>query len=345
MPVQNLLGIVLLVAISGLLLKVGKAVLLPFVLAVFIWHIIDAVAQQLARLPVLRDLPLAAGLYRVLTLLLLFLLLWFPAETVFEGAGRLRQEVPGYLDNLRDLASRLLPALDLEQALDPGRLWGELEAGALLAGMFASLTSLLGSGGAVLLYVIFLLLEQHSFPARMRALFPDPEREREMRRLLGVIAGEVRAYLWLKTIVSMVTALLSYGVMKLLGLDFAGFWALLIFALNFIPYLGSLAGVALPSLLGLAQFGAIPPFLFLIGGLAAVQLLMGNVLEPRLLGKGLNLSPLAMLLALGVWGGIWGGAGMFLSVPLMVSLMIVFAHIPRTRPIAVLMSQDGRLRS
>lgn len=132
--------------------------------------------------------------------------------------------------------------------------------------------------------------------------------------------------------------------MKAVGVDFAGFWALLIFALNFIPYIGAWLGVVFPAALALIQFDTPTPFLLTTGGLALIQFTTGSIIEPRVMGTGLNLSPVIMLLSLALWGSMWGIAGMLLAVPLMVIVMIVCSHFEATRPIAVLLSADGDVR-
>lgn len=129
--------------------------------------------------------------------------------------------------------------------------------------------------------------------------------------------------------------------MKWVGLDFAEFWALLIFFLNYIPNIGAIVATAFPAALALIQFESWWPFLEVTSGIVAIQFFVGNFLEPRLLGKSLNLSPLVILFALALWGAIWGVLGMFLSVPITVMMMIIFAHFDVTRPIAILLSQDG----
>jgi AI-2 transport protein TqsA len=162
--------------------------------------------------------------------------------------------------------------------------------------------------------------------------------------VLQRIGREIQTYVWLKTLTSLLATFGSYVVMKVVGVDLAEFWALLIFALNFIPYIGASLGVIFPTTLALIQFDTLRPFVVTALALAVVQFSVGNILEPRLIGKGLNLSPVVMLLGLAVWGTIWGIVGMFLAVPLMVVSMIVFSQFETTRPIAVLMSADGELR-
>jgi len=129
------------------------------------------------------------------------------------------------------------------------------------------------------------------------------------------------------------------GVMRL---DLAEFWALLIFALNYIPYIGAWLGVIFPTLLAAAQFGDPGRVFGIAAALAVVQFTTGSVLEPRVMGRGLNLSPVIMLLSLAFWGTVWGVVGMLLAVPLMVVIMIVCAHVDSLRPVAVLLSADGK---
>ncbi|MCH9755622.1 MAG: AI-2E family transporter, partial [Gammaproteobacteria bacterium] len=144
-------------------------------------------------------------------------------------------------------------------------------------------------------------------------------------------------------LMGLLTATASWGIMAWIGLDFAEFWALLIFFLNYIPNIGAIIATLFPALLALIQFQSWMPFVAMTSGLVAVQFLIGNIIEPRYLGRSLNLSPLVILFALGLWGVIWGVMGMFLSVPITVMMIILFAHFPATRPIAVLLSKDGKI--
>src|SRR5690606_28414174 len=148
----------------------------------------------------------------------------------------------------------------------------------------------------------------------------------------------------IKFLASAATGLLSYILLRALGINFAEIWALLIFIFNFIPTIGSIVATLFPSLMALAQsndgFGL---FFAVLLGITAIQILIGNVLEPRIVGQSLNLSPVVILFNLALWGAIWGIPGMFLCVPLLIITTIVLAHFPKTRPIAILLSSDGRL--
>ena len=142
---------------------------------------------------------------------------------------------------------------------------------------------------------------------------------------------------------SVVTGILSYTVLKMLGVDFAETWALLIFLLNYIPTVGSILGVVFPAVLALVQFDTLGPFLVIAVLLSAAQFAIGNVIEPIFMGKVLNLSSVVVIIALSLWGSVWGIVGMFMSVPITVVLMIMCAHIPNLKWIAVLLSEDGKL--
>ena len=146
-----------------------------------------------------------------------------------------------------------------------------------------------------------------------------------------------------KTAMSLVVAGVSWVIMALIGIDFSGFWAVLIFTLNFIPYIGSFIAIVFPAALTLVQFESVGLFLVTASALTAAQFAVGSLLEPRVMGRSLNLSPVVILLALALWGSVWGIVGAILCVPLTVIMMIVFSRFESTRPAAILLSLDGRL--
>jgi predicted PurR-regulated permease PerM len=131
--------------------------------------------------------------------------------------------------------------------------------------------------------------------------------------------------------------------MAWVGVDFAGFWAVMVFFFFYVPTIGSILAIAAPALLTLVQFDHLTPFLIVLLVIGTIQVVMANVVEPAVMGRSLNLSPLVVIVSLMVWGTIWGVVGMFLCVPIMVVLLIVFAHFEATRPVAILLSADGRI--
>jgi AI-2 transport protein TqsA len=131
--------------------------------------------------------------------------------------------------------------------------------------------------------------------------------------------------------------------MRMFHLELAAFWAMLILLLNYVPYIGSFLSVLLPVALAVAQFGDFGTVLTLLLALTAVQFVIGNFLDPYLLGTSLNLSPFAILASLSIWSALWGIPGAFLAVPITAIMTIVFSEFAGTRPIAILLSQSGKL--
>jgi AI-2 transport protein TqsA len=332
-----------LTALITYLMVVGGPILLPLVIAVLAWYLINALTAASRAIRIGGKL-LPAGLRLSAAIIIILLLSWFVVDLIVANVGHVVARAPLYEHNLREVTDRTAAWLGAEELTAVHSLFDKGRLTSMIRNAADGLMSVVASIGTVAVYVVFLLLEQHSFNKKIAALFPDSAREASVRRLLQRIGREIQTYVWLKTLTSLLTAFGSYVVMKAVGVDLADFWALLIFALNFIPYIGALLGVIFPTALALIQFDTLRPFVETAVALAVVQFTVGSILEPRFMGKGLNLSPVIMLLGLAVWGAIWGIVGMFLAVPLMVVFMIVLSQFAATRPIAVLMSSDGELR-
>src|SRR3954447_3991712 len=170
-----------------------------------------------------------------------------------------------------------------------------------------------------------------------------PDRTRRVRSVLAQIDHDIRVYVRIKTTLATATSALAYLVMAWVGVDFAGFWAVMVFFFYYIPTVGSILAIAAPALLTLVQFDHLTPFLIVLLVIGTIQIVTANVIEPAVMGRSLNLSPLVVIVSLMVWGTIWGVVGMFLCVPIMVVLLIVLAHFETTRPVAILLSADGRI--
>jgi AI-2 transport protein TqsA len=212
-------------------------------------------------------------------------------------------------------------------------------------------SSLVGDMVLVFIYVAFLVVSAGAFSNQLDQIFKRPE-DRGQAQLIGnEIRRTMEQYLWVQTALSIIATSLTYVTLLAVGLDNALFWAFVIFVLNYIPTVGSIIATVLPSLFAIVQpLAAWPEWMpddsLLCGaivfvGVAVWQFLIGNFVAPRMQANSLNLSPLVVLLSLAVWGALWGPAGMFLSAPLTVMVMIVLAQIPGARWIAVLLSANG----
>lgn len=201
------------------------------------------------------------------------------------------------------------------------------------------------ASGAVLvtLFVGFMFLERLWFSRKLTSLMGDAEKAERAERIINSIMHRVNRYLVVKAVISTITGVFVYLVMKIFGLELAFAMGVITFVLNFIPNIGSIVATLAVALVAYVQTSdALSSFsVFVIVGI--VQFVVGQVLDPLLLGKTLRLSSFGIIASLAFWAAVWGVPGMFLAVPMMVSVMIVCAHIPTLRPVAVLLSREGLL--
>jgi len=212
----------------------------------------------------------------------------------------------------------------------------------ILGGAVNSLSSMVGNFAVIVVYVIFMLMEEAMMPGKVKALFPD--RGSKYDRwvdLLGKIDKSVRAYLSNMILISLITAVVSYVALLILGVDFPVLWAFLVFILNFIPYIGPLISSLLPAILATIQFGDLMYFVYVFVTLEVIQVILGNFVQPKMMGKSMNISALTVLIALAFWGSIWGVEGMILAVPIASIMIIVMYQFPSTKGIAIMLSEKG----
>ena len=330
----------------GWVLYIGRDILVPVVFSVMVLYVILGTARSLARLPVVGPaLPVEMryGLTTLVMLGALLLLGWLAMDSI----DQLLVRIPHYQAQLVAMAQRGAALLGIES--EPS--WEGIRSAVLaqvnlhrLAGSTLGwAASLVGGLTVVGLYVAFLMIERRHFDAKIDALSPDPERGAQVRRIVDDINRRIGTYLALKTLLSLLLGLVSWIILAAMGVELAPFWALVIGLLNYVPYIGSVLGVALPVLFALLQFGDLRSALVLAGALSVAQFLNGNLLDPYLMGSSLNLSPFVILLCLAVWTALWGVPGAFLAVPVTASIVMVLAEFPGSRPIAVLLSKKGQV--
>ncbi len=206
-----------------------------------------------------------------------------------------------------------------------------------------SAANLATSIGMVVIYMLFMFVEQSTFNRKFAAMFPNRRQSKKMRYIIDSIDENMKKYLFMKTLISAATGIASYIWLRSIGLEFAGVWAFIVFIANYVPTIGSIVACSLPILYALISAPTLHQPILVASGLIGLQIVFGNIIEPKLTGKTLNLSTLAILINLVFWGMIWGIAGMFFSVPLLVAVFVITAQFDSTRPIAVLLSADGKI--
>ncbi|MEC8725171.1 MAG: AI-2E family transporter [Pseudomonadota bacterium] len=325
-------------ALMTYVLVTGRDLLIPFAIAVMIWYVIIALSRLI-------EVQLSAPSWLSLSASIIFfvVVLGLIVELISGNITAVRDAAPTYQANLEKLVESAMKLSGLTELPTIANIVDQVDVRALISGVAGAVAKVAGNTGLIVIYVIFLLAEQRTFPRKIEALFPEAGRRKEVQIILSDIQKRTQTYIAVKTLLSLVTAVLSYVVLVAVGLDLAGFWAFVIFLLAYIPTIGSLLGVIFPALMALLQFGGISEFLIIAVGLGAAQLVIGNVLEPRMMGRSLNLSSLVVIVSLAVWGSLWGVTGMFLSVPITVVLMIILAQFKQTRPIAILLSANGKV--
>ncbi len=331
------------ILISFYVLHIGKDLIISFLLAVFIWYLINVLSFAIMKIKVFGK-AIPASLRYIASGLVIAVALGFLFNFITQNVSEVIRIAPTYEAKIQPLIDKAYTIIPFEQPPSLSEFIAQFNFGNMIRQVATALTGLAGKAGIITIYILFLFLEQRSFAPKLKAMAQGNLDEQELRKLIGQIDKDTRTYIGIKTLTSLLTGLVSYGVMASVGLDLAGFWGMLIFFLNFIPTVGSILATIFPSLLALVAFEQAWPVAVVIGGVAGTQVLVGNFLEPRLMGNSLNLSPLVILLSLSLWGSLWGVSGMFLCVPITVIAMIICSHFPQTRPIAVLLSGDGQIK-
>jgi len=253
------------------------------------------------------------------------------------------RNLPSYEVRLQDKTDHVLAffqsfGLDVPES----GITGYISPGALMtfiADLLRGLGGVLANAFLILLIVVFILLESSSFPNRVRKAFGRPETS--FKQFSG-FTDKLKRYLAIKTWVSLATGIITTLWLVILGVDFPLLWGLLAFLLNYIPNLGSIIAAVPPILLSIIQLGWGTSALVALGYLV-VNNVVGNFVEPRFMGKGLGLSTLVVFLSLLFWGWVLGPVGMFLSVPLTMTLAIALAAGENTRWMAVMLGSEAEV--
>ena len=345
MKILNYTATAVLIFLIFYLLFIGKDLLLPLVIAIALWYLINVLARAFSHIAIggfRFPMPVCLTASFLTFIFLILALINFLSSTV----GDVLDVAPIYQENLTTRLENLsfVDMSEFEGQSLPQLLTTWLDIPSFLTSIASSLTSILASGGLILIYIGFLFLEQGHFTNKITALVADPNKEQDANKIINRIRDDIQKYITIKVITSSLTGILSYIILRIVDVDFAGVWGLLIFLLNFIPTIGSIIATIFPALIALAQSDGYTLFLVVLFGIGALQVCIGNILEPRLMGSSFNLSPIIILLNLALWGYIWGIPGMFLCVPFLIIVTIILSHFPQTRPMAIILSSDGRLR-
>lgn len=332
--------------IAGILLVgiyFGKALLVPFVIALVVWYLLNSLKNLVDQIKVGgKKLPLPAQF--VLSALVFSAISFFVGKLVMVNFEQFVEVYPSYHQNILGMTRSMTQDLNLPISMT--EVVQKLNLPNLFSGVLNSSLGFIGNLFLVLIYVIFIGLESTIFNDKLKLMFTDRKQLHRFLTTVRKIDDSIHSYVSIKTGLCLLAAITSYIVLVILGIDFAILWAFMIFLLNFIPIVGALLGVFFPTLIAFLQFPDTYIYaLLVLILLSTIQLVIGNFIEPKVLGKRLNLSPLVVILSLSFWGALWGIAGMFLCVPITVIFMIIFSQFPQTRRIAILLSGGKIIQS
>ncbi|HPG38536.1 MAG TPA: AI-2E family transporter [bacterium] len=342
MKVSSFFQISVLTILFFYILLVGRDLLIPFFLALIIWYLVNSLAFICQKMTLFHR-QLSLPLCKILSALIVAAMLSLLAYLVSKNVTDVVTLAPVYQKKLTALLFRGLALAGLHNQPSLNQVFSIIDIGSLASQLAHVITGFISNTGIILVYLFFLFMEQKSFSVKYLALIDHSRKQQDILKIIDKINHEIRVYIGVKSLISAITAFLCYLVMISQKLDLAEFWAILIFVLNFIPTVGSLVANIMPLMFALIQFDSALPVVIIGVGIFLTDFLIGNFLDPRLMGEKLNLSPLAIILSLALWSEIWGIAGMILCIPLTVIFMIVFSHFPQTRSLAILLSRDGKI--
>src|ERR1700676_2227332 len=325
-------------------LSKGEHFFVPLVMAVLAVYLVDILSRLIRKIRIAgHSVPNAISV--ILAFGIIFGLGFVLIEIIGQNARSVAAAAPKYQARLQQLQVEVFSRVGVEEPPELRQLVKAIDLRSVFTAVAKQVAEVLEDVTLVVIYGLFIMLERRFIPIKLEALFPDLNRRKNAIRIIRRVDHDIHTYLGVKTAVSFTSALLSYILMRIVGVDFAEFWALLIFVLHFIPTIGVIVATLLPTMLAAVQFDDLGPFLVIGIGITAIAQLMGNIVEPNVMGETLNLSPLTVIVSLIVWGSIWGIVGAFLCVPLTVILVIILSNFRATRWVAILLSKTGEVRS
>ena len=329
---------VLIAIVAGIFfLKSTAAVFAPIVFAVMISFMLFPVMQKMEKHHIPRTMAV------IIIMSVLAVLVYFIVVIAQNSFNLFINNYPRYLQQFQeiyyDFSNKLIEKFELQVQPDifAGTNWPRLVQTYVIS-FSSSLTKMAGYTLLIFIFMFFLFLEYPYLNEKIKDAFSFRE-AKKFNIISTRILNLVGRYFFIKLIISFLTGIEVWGLLKLLGVDFALVWGGIAFALNFVPTVGSTVVVILISIQGVVQFYpdiVLPTVIFLLN--LGIQQLMGNLIEPRIQGYNLNLSPVLILLSLAFWAWLWGPLGAILAVPITVMLRVMFSYFDSTKFISILMS-------
>ena len=321
---------------SIFILFYGKFFLLPLFLALFFYIILNSISKDLINFTKKYSLIINEVFSFFFIFLLSLIFAYFLFQLLKINIVSIIENSDQYQNNLNFFLKLISNNKILETFLSENLLQ-EINFIGFFSNLLNLIKSFTGNFTLVLVYLIFIIIEEKFFIIKLNLVLKNENK----KKLFSKINNDIYNYFRIKTFTSLLTALFTFLILFFLDNELSVTFAIFAFFLNFIPYIGSLLAVFLPSIFATIQFMEFfTPILTLILLLIS-QIFIGNFLETKLMGKTLNISPIALIIFLSLMGKIWGLVGMFLSVPLLVILIIILNNFKDTKKIAIFLTEKG----
>lgn len=335
MSINNINSILLTTVLLSVLLYYGKFVLLPLTLALFIFIIIKSLSKKLID-SVLKLFNIKINdLGSFFSIFFIFIIIIYSFVKVLNS--NLRSVVDNssyYQNNLKNLIN-LFSDYKIEKFIKLNEVFNDVNFLEIFSKIINYFTELTGNFSLILIYIIFFVIEEKLLAEKIKFFF----NRLTTKNVLKKINSDVFKYFQIKTFTSFLTGIFTFLILYFFNSDLAPTLGIFAFFLNFIPFVGSLISILIPTIFSLIQFFSFFESIIILIMLTFSQILIGNFLETKMMGKTLNLSPIIMIVFLSIMGKVWGIAGMFLSVPILVFLLIIFSNLDSTKNIAILISE------
>lgn len=314
----------------------------PLVIAFLVWFIINQLKVSLGKIKI-KGKPLPGSIRSVLAFLIIFVVIYLIAELLIKNIEGIAASMPEYLSNLNQSFSEVSAFISDPKYTEYLQKWiNGLDLGGMATDTVNSLSGMVANFAVVVVYVIFFLMEDATQRLKVEKLFPTKGKQyKKFMDNLKSISDSIRSYIWQKTVISLITGVVSYIILLIMHVEYAFLWSFLIFILNFIPYIGPLFSSLFPAIFAVLITGNFMQFIYVFAAMEGVQIILGNFVEPKIMGKGTNLGPVTVIVALAFWGMIWGMVGMILAVPVTAVVVIICSQIPSMRFFAVILSEKG----
>lgn len=330
--VSNFFIIVIGLVVIFSVLKELQHIFIPFVIAILLTFIFEPLNQKL------RSWKFPSFLAILVDILIVMLLTWGISNVILKSFKSFESAIPTYSEKLNNIISRTISSLGLTESevfdFNILELAKELNVGGIAGGFFSSTLSIVSTTFFVLLFFVFVSSGYNQifeavkdFYSKRNTIFGSPSNnEEDVKDTFKNITSKVQHYILTKTLISFITSIIVGVILFFFDLDFLIVWIVLTLLLNFIPNIGSILAVLFPTVIALVQFESFGYALLIGGILAGSQNLIGNMIEPKIMGSTLGLNPIVILLSLLLWGYIWGIVGMFLAIPLTAVIKILISN-------------------